>query len=76
MNYEFWFDGQPHGKDDLPIGYVFREEWQRPTIGGQVRIKGRNYKITRTSPAGNPTGQKVIYYVEPVNDNWPYRARK
>jgi hypothetical protein len=73
MNYEFWFDGAPYGKDDMPIGTVHREEFARPIIGGQVKINGRYYLITRTSPAGNPTGQKVIYYVEPVNHSWPYK---
>jgi len=63
-------------QDDLPLGHVFREEWQRPEIGMEVRIKGRVFKITRTVPANNPAGVLVKYYVEPLNSNWPYRAER
>lgn len=76
MNYEFFWDGKPWGKDDIPIGTIFREEWQRPEVGMEIRIKGRIVKVTRTSPSGNPAGQKVIYYVENLNGNWPYKDNK
>lgn len=72
-NYEFWIDGKPWDRDDLPIGHVFRNEWERPQVGQEIRIKGKVWKITRTSPPNNPTGQKVIYYVEDLNPNWPYK---
>lgn len=76
MNYEFWWDGKPWAQDDIPIGCVSREEWQRPEVGMEIRIKGKIVKVTRTSPAGNPTGQKVIYYVTNLNGNAPYKAKK
>jgi hypothetical protein len=72
-NYEFWWDGGPWDRDDLAIGCINRDEWQRPEIGMEIRIKGRIVKITRTDPPNNPTGQKVKYFVEPVNGNWPYK---
>jgi hypothetical protein len=75
-NYEFWLDGQPWDREDIPIGCVFREEWQRPEVGQEVRIKGKIFKVVRTVPAGNPTGQKVIYYVENLNPDWPYKKRE
>lgn len=75
-NYEFWWDGQPWGLDDIPIGYVIRDEWQRPVVGSEVRIKGKIVRVTRTSPSSNPTGQKVIYYVENINGNRPYKMNK
>jgi len=75
-NYDFYWDGQPWGMDDLPIGTVFRDEWQRPEVGMEIKIKGKIVRITRTSPSGNPAGQKVIYYVENLNSNKPYRDNK
>ena len=75
-NYEFWWDGGPWDKDDLPLGQITREEWQRPEIGMEIRIKGRIVKITRTDPSNNPPGQKVIYFVEPLNGNWPFMPDK
>lgn len=74
-NYEFWWDNSSWGKEDLPIGQISRNEWERPQIGMQLTIKGKLVKITRVSPTSNPTGQKVIYYVEPVNSNWPYKNK-
>ena len=76
MNYSFWWDGQPWGVADLPIGHIFREEWQRPEIGMEVRIKGKVVRVTRTSPSGNPTGVTVKYYVEELNGNKPYKQNK
>lgn len=76
-NYEFWWDGQPWGMDDIPIVGVFRDEAFRPSVGMEVRLKGgKIVRITRQSPANNPAGQKVTYYVENLNGNRPYRRNK
>ena len=73
MNYNLYWDGQPYGRDDLLIGTIFREPWQRPTLGAHFTIKGREVKIVRVSPTSNPANALVKYYVEPVTGNWPYR---
>lgn len=75
-NYEFFWDGQPWGIDDIPIIGVYMEEYFRPSIGMEVRIKGKVVRITRQFPSGNPEGQKVIYYVENINGNKPYKDNK
>ena len=56
-NYEFWWDNSSHGYDDLPIGQISREEWERPEVGMQLTIKGKLVKVTRCSPSSNPAGQ-------------------
>jgi len=76
MNYEFYWDGQPWDMEDIPIGHVFRDEWQRPVIGLELRIKGKIVRVTRTEPAGNPDNVSVKYYVENINGNKPYKDNK
>jgi hypothetical protein len=67
MNYEFWLAGDGADIPDLP------DPWQRPTVGQEVRIQGKIFKVLRASPSSNPADVKVIYYVEPPNSNWPYK---
>jgi len=73
MNYTFKWDGQPFGKEDIVIGIIFREPWQRPTLHLELMIKGAHVRVTRTLPADNPDNAGVTYFVEPVNGNWPYK---
>ena len=73
MNYEFLWDGQPWDRDDIKIGQIIREPWQRPTLGLELMIKGAHVRVTRIFPANNPDDQKVQYFVEPVNGSWPYK---
>ncbi len=75
MNYEFWLAGNGGDIPDLVIGQVSRESWQRPTLGQEVKIKSRIFKVIRTDPASNPDNTMVKYYVEPLNNNWPYRNK-
>lgn len=76
MNYNFYFDGRPWNRDDLFIGTLFMDEWARPTLGQQIKLKGKILKIVRIDPRDNPTGQSVKYYVESLNPDWPYREKK
>ena len=76
MNYEFWWDCAPWGVDDIPIGHVFRDEWQRPTVGIQLKIKGKLVVVTRTDPTSNSATAAVKYYVSEVNGNKPYMLKK
>lgn len=76
MNYAFWWDGQSTNTDDIPIITIFREPWQRPSVGMELHIKGKHVRVTRAVPSSNPDNTAVTYYVEPVNGNWPYRQNK
>jgi hypothetical protein len=76
MNYQFWWDGKPFAREDLFIGTVFFDEWTRPQLGQEISIKGKSLKITRIDPPSNPAGQSVKYFVEVLNSNWPYKAKK
>ena len=76
MNYEYWWDGQSFNQDDIPIVTIFREPWQRPSVGMELYVKGKHVRVTRTDPASNPDNTSVKYYVEPVNGNWPYKDNK
>ena len=73
MNYEFLWDGGPFDKDDISIGQIIRDPWQRPTLGQELMIKGALVRVVRINPSNNPDDQKVQYFVEPVNSNWPYK---
>lgn len=75
MNYEFYWDGKPWDMDDIPIGHIFRDEWQRPQVGMEIKIKGKLVRVTRTDPTTNPSNTMVKYYVEPVNGNWQYKNK-
>ena len=57
MNYEFWWDGQPFGKDDIVIGQIIREPWMRPTLHAELTIKGNQVRVTRIFPADNPIAE-------------------
>ena len=76
MNYTFYWDGQPWDADDILIGQISRDPWQRPTLGQEIKIRGKIVKVTRINPASNPSNTSVTYYVESVNNNAPYKARK
>ena len=76
VQYTYFWDGQPWNRDDIPIGHVFRESWQRPVLHSEVKIKGRIVRVTRIEPADNPDDAPVTYFVEPLNNNWPYRMDK
>ena len=76
MNYNFFWDGQPWAREDIVIGLIFREPWQRPTLGAELKIKGALVRVTRIVPKDNPDNVSVTYFVEPVNGNWPYKMRK
>ncbi len=73
MNYNFFWDGQPWDRDDIVIGMIFREPWQRPTLGAELKIKGVLVRVTRIVPRANPDDVSVTYFVEPLNGNWPYK---
>jgi hypothetical protein len=73
LNYEIWLAGDGGDIPDTPIGYVFRDPWQRPTVGQEIRVQGKIFKVLRSTPSSNPDNAKVIYYVESPNDNWPYK---
>lgn len=76
MNYTFYWDGQPWDSDDILIGTIFRDQWQRPTLGQEIKIKGKVVKVTRIDPAANPSNTSVTYYVEEINGNSPYKNNK
>ncbi len=76
VNIEYWWDGKPWAMDDIPIVGVFRDEWEHPAVGHEVRIKGTVVRITRQSPNPSVTGTKTIFYVENLNGNRPYKAKK
>ncbi len=76
MNYNFFWDGQPWDRDDIVIGMIFREPWQRPTLGAELKIKGVLVRVTRIVPRDNPDNAAVTYFVEPLNGNWPYKMVK
>ena len=59
--------------DDLFIITVFREEWEHPDVGHEVRIKGKVVRITRVET--RPSGFKK-FFVENINGNKPYIAKK
>lgn len=73
VNIEYWWDGQPWGQPDIPIVGVFRDEWEHPDVGHEVRIKGKIVKITRKTEGD--AGSK-IFYVQNINGNAPYRNNK
>ena len=75
MNYELWIAGNGAEIPDAVIGTIFREPWQRPTVGQEIQIKGRIYKVLRCVPSNNPDNVMVKYYVDPPNDNWPYKRK-
>jgi len=72
MNYNFVLSGGGH-TEDLTIGTIFREPWQRPTLGGRVFIKRVEYDVIKTTPTGNPDNVSVTYLVELHNPSAPYR---
>ncbi len=74
-NYQFFLAGNGGDIADLLLGSITREEFQRPVLHQQIRIKGRLFEVIRINPSNNPTGQLVQYFVEPLNLNKPYRAR-
>lgn len=74
MNYNFYLAGNGGNVSDVLIGTVFREPWQRPVLGNEVKIKSKIFKVIRIIPADNPDNTTVAYYVEPLNPNWPYQA--
>ena len=73
VNIEYWWDGKPWDMDDIPIVGVFRDEWQHPDVGHEVRIKGTVVVITRKTTKAS--GFK-IFYVANINGNRPYKAKK
>lgn len=75
-NIEFWWDGGPWAMDDIPIVGVFRDTWDIPTVGMEVRIKGKVVRITRQSPNPSVADTKTIFYVENINGNKPYKENK
>ena len=42
MNYELWRTGDGGDVPDSVIGVIFRDPWQRPTVGQEITIKGKN----------------------------------
>jgi hypothetical protein len=73
VNIEYWWDGKPWAQDDIPIVGIFRDEWEHPDVGHEVRIKGKVVKITRKTVAASG---KKIFYVQNINGNAPYKATK
>ena len=73
VNIEYWWDCQPWGMDDIPIVGVFRDDWEHPDVGHEVRIKGKVVRITRKTVKASGS---TIFYVENINGNRPYKANK
>ncbi len=75
MNYELWIAGNGGDIPDTVLGVIFREPWQRPTVGQEIQIKGRIFTVLRCDPSNNPDNTVVKYYVDLPNDNWPYKTK-
>lgn len=75
MNYDIWIAGDGGRTPDLFLGTISREPWSRPTLRGQISIKGKVFEVIRLTPTGNPDNVKVTYFVEPLNTNKPYRRK-
>ena len=71
-NYEIWLSGNGGDVSDSKLFTIFLEEWSRPTIGQQIKIKGTLFQVDRTDPTDNPTGQMVKIFVSPYNPNQPF----
>ena len=71
-NYEIWLSGNGGDVADSKLFTIFLEEWSRPTIGQQIKIKGTLFQVDRTDPSDNPAGQMVKIFVSPYNPNKPF----
>ena len=74
MNYTFYLAGNGGNISDTILGQITREPWERPTLGLELKIKSKTFRVIRIDPTSNPDNTTVSYYVEPLNNNWPYRA--
>lgn len=74
MNYTFYLAGNGGNISDTILGQITREPWERPTLGLELKIKSKTFRVIRIDPPSNPDNTTVSYYVEPLNNNWPYRA--
>jgi len=71
-NYEIWMVGDGGNIADYKLFSIYLEEWARPTIGQQLKIKGTMMEVLRTDPTSNPPGQMVKIFVHPFNPNKPF----
>jgi len=73
LNYDFYLIHSPTAillKSDLKFN-----ESTRPQVGQKIQLPGlpKIYRILRSDPANNPTGQKVSYYlVDDDPENNPF----
>lgn len=74
MNYTFYLAGNGGNISDTILGQITREPWERPTLGLELKIKSKIFRVIRIDPPSNPDNTSVKYYVEPLNNNWPYRS--
>jgi len=78
MNYNIWLAGDGGRTPDLFLGTIRREAWQKPTLHGQISIKGRVFEVIRQVPAADPApsdSTTIAFFVEPLNTNKPYRRK-
>ncbi len=76
MNYDIFLAGDGGHIPDLFLGTIRRDPVFRPTLRGQISIKGKVFEVIRLTPTGNPDDVKVSYFVEPLNTNKPYRMKQ
>ena len=62
VNYNFYIDVDP----PIFLNKIAIDEWERPTLGTQLKFKftGRKvWEVSRVVPPSNPSDQEVTYYV-------------
>lgn len=63
-NYEIWLQGDGGQIADVVLGMIERDDWMRPTVGQEIKLKGKTYYVVRADPSSNPPNVKVKYYVQ------------
>ena len=76
INYLIYIVGNGGNISDTLLGVIFREPWERPQLGQELSIKNKIFRVVKVVPPSNPSNVTVSYYVEPLNNNWPYRNNK
>lgn len=74
MNYTLILKGDGQ-TEDITLGIIERDPEMRPTVGQHIEYKGREYKISKSTPPNNPSTTTVTYYIETYNPNFPYRNK-
>ncbi len=78
MNYDIFLAGDGGHIPDLFLGTIRRDPQFKPTLHGQISIKGKVFEVIRQEPAANPPpsdSTKISFFVEPLNLNKPYRRK-